>query len=81
MNTAATLDHDNCLGVGVHISPGVHLAGNVGIGDRSWVGIGASVIQGCDIGHDVIVGAGAVVTKDIIDGLTVVGVPAQELKK
>ena len=81
VNTAATIDHDNRLGDGVHISPGVHLAGDVKIASRSWVGIGASVIHGCTIGHDVIVGAGAVVTKDINDELTVVGNPAHEHAK
>jgi len=79
VNTAATVDHDNEIGVGVHLSPGVHLAGDVKIGDRSWIGIGAVVVQGCSVGHDVIVGAGAVVTKDIDNGLTVAGVPAREL--
>lgn len=81
VNTAATVDHDNRIGDCVHISPGVNLGGNVDIGIRSWVGIGASVIHGCAIGRDVIVGAGAVVTEDIGDGLTVVGVPARELIK
>ena len=78
VNTAATVDHDNCLGEGVHISPGVHLGGDVEIGARSWIGIGASVMHGRVIGADVIVGAGAVVIKDVDDALTVVGVPAKE---
>ena len=81
INTAATVDHDNRIGIGTHISPGVHLAGNVNIGDRSWIGIGASVIHGCTVGNDVIVGAGAVVTNDLDSGITVVGVPARELLK
>jgi len=81
VNTAVTVDHDNHIGAGVHLSPGVHLAGDVGIGDCSWIGIGAVVIQGCSVGHDVMVGAGAVVTKNINSGLTVVGVPARELMK
>jgi len=81
VNTAVTVDHDDQIGVGVHLSPGVHLAGDVEIGDRSWIGIGAVVIQGCSVGHDVMVGAGAVVINNINNGLTVVGVPASELVK
>lgn len=81
VNTAVTVDHDDQIGTGVHLSPGVHLAGDVKIGDRSWIGIGAVVIQGCSVGHDVMVGAGAVVTKDIDNGLTVMGVPAREFEK
>jgi len=81
VNTASTVDHDSRIGDGVHISPGVHLGGNVVIGARSWIGIGASVIHGCAIGDDVIVGAGAAVIDSIGNGLTVVGVPARELMK
>ncbi len=81
VNTAATLDHNNYLHNGVHISPGTHLAGGVEIGIRSWIGIGASITHGRTIGSDVIVGAGAVVINDIRNGLTVVGVPASELMK
>jgi len=49
----------------------------VEIGDRSWIGIGASVIQQIRIGADVIVGAGAAVVHDLPDGVTAVGVPAR----
>lgn len=81
VNTAATVDHNNQIEDGAHISPGVHLGGNVVVGAQSWVGIGASVIHGCTIGYDVIVGAGAVVTNNIGDGLTVVGIPARVFMK
>ncbi|NOX51919.1 MAG: acetyltransferase [Gammaproteobacteria bacterium] len=81
VNTAATVDHDNQIEDGVHISPGAHLGGNVVVGTRSWIGVGASVIHGCAIGYDVIVGAGAAVTDDIGDELIAVGVPARELMK
>lgn len=81
VNTAATLDHDSRIGAGVHISPGAHLAGGVTVGDRSWIGIGAAVIQGKTIGADVTIGAGGVVTRDIADGITAVGVPARALEE
>jgi acetyltransferase-like isoleucine patch superfamily enzyme len=55
------------------------LAGDVRVGDRSWIGIGASVRQGVRIGDGVIVGAGAAVVSDVPDGLTVVGVPARPM--
>lgn len=81
LNTACSVDHDCVLGDAVHISPGAHLAGDVQVGDRSWVGIGASVRQGVHIGSGVMVGAGAVVVSDVVDGLTVVGVPARSMRK
>lgn len=77
INTNASVDHDCHLGNYVHISPGVNLAGGVVIGDNSWIGIGASVKQQVTIGSQVTVGAGAVVVNNILDNLTVAGVPAR----
>ena len=34
INTASTIDHDNIIEDYVHISPGVHLAGNVRVGKK-----------------------------------------------
>lgn len=76
INTGSTVDHDCVLADGVHICPGAHLAGEVHIGTSSWIGIGSSVCQCIKIGTRVTVGAGAVVTKDVPDGITVIGVPA-----
>ena len=41
------------------------------------IGAGAVVLPGIRIGARVRVGAGAVVTKDVVDDATVVGVPAR----
>ncbi|MEW9679318.1 acetyltransferase [Pseudomonas sp. TE50-2] len=79
LNTGCGVDHDCVLGAGVHISPGAHLAGGVKVGDLSWVGIGASVRQLVTLGESVVVGAGAAVTADVAEALTVVGVPARPL--
>ena len=79
INTAATVDHDCELGDGVHVSPGAHLAGGVRIARCSWIGIGASVRENCQIGCEATIGAGASVVSDIGDGQTVVGVPAKLL--
>jgi UDP-perosamine 4-acetyltransferase len=81
INTGATVDHDCVIGDFVHIAPGVNLAGTVTVGDRAMVGIGASVVPGIRIGAGATVGAGAVVVRDVADGQTVVGVPAQELRR
>jgi acetyltransferase-like isoleucine patch superfamily enzyme len=53
--------------------------GEARVGERSWVGAGATLIQGISIGADVTVGAGAVVIRDVPDGQTVVGVPARSI--
>ena len=77
LNTACSVDHDSSLADGVHICPGARLAGEVIVGARSWIGIGASVIQQVSIGSDVTVGAGAAVVRDVSNKVTVVGVPAR----
>ena len=77
LNTGCTVDHDVVIEDGAHLCPGAHLAGDVHVGARSWIGIGASVIQQVRIGSDVTVGAGAAVIQDLPDGITAVGVPAR----
>jgi len=79
LNTGCSVDHDAQLSYGVHICPGARLGGAVHIGARSWIGIGAAVIQQVRIGSDVIVGAGAAVVRDLPDRVTAVGVPARLL--
>jgi len=79
LNTGCSVDHDAHLAEGVHICPGARLAGEVQVGARSWIGIGASVIQQVRIGSDVTVGAGAAVLRDLPDGISAVGVPARIL--
>lgn len=81
LNTGCSVDHDVHLADGVHVCPGARLAGEVQVGARSWIGIGACVIQQVRIGADVTVGAGAAVVRDLPDGATAVGVPARVLPK
>ena len=80
INTGATADHDNILEDFVHLSPGVHLAGTVHVGVRSWLGVGSVVVNNCDITADCVIGAGAVVCRDIREAGTYVGVPAKKIK-
>ena len=77
INTCASIDHDCFLGNYVHISPGAHLAGGVNVGECSWVGIGSCVKKHVIVGAGVTVGAGAVVVSNVLDNLTVVGIPAR----
>ena len=77
LNTACTIDHHNHLADYVHIAPGAHLGGNVCVGEGSLVGIAAVIRPGCSIGSWTVVGAGAVVVKDLPDRVVAVGVPAR----
>jgi len=82
VNTGASVDHDCKIGDYSHVAPGSHLAGNVTLETGAFLGVGSSVIPETTIGAWTRVGAGAVVTRDItLPGLTVVGVPAEEVRK
>lgn len=52
------------------------------IGDRAYIGSNVTILPSCHrIGENAIIGAGAVVTKDVPDNTMVAGVPAQVIKK
>lgn len=85
-NLYSYVEHDCIIGDYVTFAPGVKCNGNVHIEDHVYVGAGAIIKQGTkhkplNIGKGAIIGMGAVVTKDIPDGMIVVGCPARELNK
>ena len=81
LNVAATVSHDVIVGRYSNINPGAHLAGNVTIGEGCYIGMGANVIQGRTVGAWSVVGAGATVIRDLPEGVTAVGVPAEIIKR
>jgi acetyltransferase-like isoleucine patch superfamily enzyme len=50
------------------------------IGDHVWIGANATVLKGVTIGNNVIIAAGAVVTKDIPENCIAAGVPAKVIR-
>jgi UDP-N-acetylbacillosamine N-acetyltransferase len=52
VNTCASVDHDCRIGDGVQLAPRVVLGGRVSVGDLSFVGIGATVINQIAIGRN-----------------------------
>ena len=81
LNTGCTVDHHNLIGDHVHIAPGVHLGGEVQVGEGTLIGIGATVMPRRRIGCWSVVGAGALVDKDVPDGVVVVGMPARVVRR
>lgn len=52
----------------------------IAIGDNVWLGGGVIVLPGVTIGADTVVGAGAVVTRDLPAGVLAVGNPARVVR-
>lgn len=76
INSHVSVHHDVSIGDFVEVSPGAKLLGNCSIGSFSTIGTNATILPKIKIGNNVIVAAGAVVTKDIPDNCMVAGVPA-----
>jgi acetyltransferase-like isoleucine patch superfamily enzyme len=81
-NIYSYVEHDCVVGDFVTFAPSVRCNGNVHIGDHSYLGAGCVLKQGKPgqplvIGKGAVVGMGAVVTKDVPPGVTVVGNPAR----
>lgn len=79
INMNATVGHNCNLQSYSTISPGVNCGGFTVLGEESFMGIGCCTLQSCSIGEKVIIGAGAVVLKNIPDNVTVVGNPARKM--
>lgn len=73
--TLLTLNHeeDPACRQNLHAAP-------ITIGRNAWLGANVTVLPGVSIGEGSIVGAGAVVTKDVPANAVVVGVPAKVIK-
>jgi sugar O-acyltransferase (sialic acid O-acetyltransferase NeuD family) len=79
VNLACTLGHEARIGRGAVLNPTVNISGGVVLEEGVLVGTGAQVLQYLTIGKGATVGAGAVVTKNVPPGVTVVGMPARPL--
>jgi sugar O-acyltransferase (sialic acid O-acetyltransferase NeuD family) len=84
-NLYSYIEHDCVIGDFVTFAPAVHCNGNVVIEDHAYVGAGAVLRQGRPgsplvIGRGAVVGMGAVVTRSVAPGHTVVGNPARPMQ-
>lgn len=85
-NLYSYVEHDCIIGDYVTFAPGVKCNGNIHIEDHAYIGTDAVIKQGTPdkplvIGKGAVVGMGAVVTKSVPPGVTVVGNPARILEK
>jgi len=81
LNSNSCVDHECDIGEGVHIMGSAYVAGRVTISDYATIGANSTILPDIKIGKNAIVGAGAVVTKDVKKNEIIVGNPARFLKK
>ena len=84
-NLNCTIGHDCVIEDFVNVAPGANISGNVYLSEGAFIGTNAAVLQGKSaeekliIGKFAVVGAGAVVAKNVPHNVIVVGVPAKPL--
>jgi acetyltransferase-like isoleucine patch superfamily enzyme len=60
--------------------PDLELTKRITVGNNVYIGINCTVLPGVNIGNNVIVGAGSVITRNIPDNCVAAGVPARVIK-
>lgn len=80
VNLDCTIGHDATIGDYCTMFPSVNISGNTKLNKDVNLGTGSFTIQGVSIGENSIIGAGAIVTKNIPADCTAVGAPAKPIK-
>lgn len=70
----ATINHD------MNERHTIYTYGKVTVKQNAWIGMNVTICPGVTIGKYAVVGAGAVITKDVPDYAVVAGVPAKVIK-
>ena len=81
INLDCTIGHSATLEEYVTVLPSTNISGNVNIKRCTTLGTGVKIIQGITIGENVMLGAGAIIIKDVENNCTVVGNPGRIIKK
>lgn len=80
LNTSSSIDHDCQMMNFSSIAPGVISGGNVVIGLRSILSIGAVVEHKISIGNDVLIGANSFVNKSVQNNQVLYGTPSKFIR-
>lgn len=80
LNLANTVGHDVVINDFSAFMPSCNISGEVYIGEGVYCGTGVKLINQVEVGSYSILGAGAVIIKNIPSNCTAVGVPAKPIK-
>lgn len=81
VNMSTTIGHHVTIGDGVFISSGVNIGASLKIGDLAYIGLGATIMTGIKtIGKESLIGAGAVIIKNVPDYAVMIGNPGRILR-
>ncbi|MEM9508121.1 MAG: acetyltransferase [Cyanobacteria bacterium P01_E01_bin.35] len=79
INTKSSVDHHCKVGDYAHLAAS-HLAGGASVEEGVFMALSSTVLPGIKVGSWATVGAGAVVTKDVLSNTIVAGSPARRIK-
>jgi len=74
-------DANHRFGHGLKVRESGHEAQPIRIGSNVWIGRGAVVLPGMQVGDNAVVGANAVVSRDVPADFVVAGVPARPIRR
>lgn len=77
INSGAVINHDVKLGDYVQVGAGTIINSGVEIENEVFIGSGVTIVDGIKIGNGARIGAGSVVIKNVDEGETVFGNPAE----
>jgi UDP-3-O-[3-hydroxymyristoyl] glucosamine N-acyltransferase len=80
INNGTHIGHNVEIGADTIILPLSYLGGSCKVGNRCWLGPCSTVRNQIEIGSDVFIGMGSIVTKNVPNGTTVIGSPAREIQ-
>lgn len=80
MQTYTIVGHDGFIGNYCHLGTRAFMSGNSVLGEVTTIQTNSIILPHVKVGNDCMVGAGAVVIKEVKDGVTVYGNPAKILK-
>lgn len=81
LNVGANIMHDSIIADFSVIAPNAVILGKCTVESNAYIGANSTILPNCIVGSAATVGAGAVVTKNVKEHTTVIGVPAKTLRK